>query len=643
VTVSGSGIPSGNTTLQLTPNFAGTDQSPIVASGSVSGDKTTWTGNVNLAGAAAGSYQLQLLNSPDVGTLTAKSFTVDPAGAPTITTVTPSTIGQGADATVTITGTNFAHGATVTFSKSTFTTTGPVVFDSTTQLHVPVHVASNAATGLANATNLTVTNVGPTPNSVTKTAAISASAGPSISSFSPKSLGQGAATTLTINGANFVSGATVVFGAGVTATGNPTVTSTTVKVPVKVASNAPASVSVKVQNPDSGSATATLPIDPFTFTSASPRYVANTFSGNLVLTGTGFATGATVSFPAGSGVSVQGGKSATVTNSGATLTVPIVVSRTTAISLDVTVTNSASNFGTATCIGCVGVAVAPAPPTNVVATKSGTSATVTWSPVPTASNGGAPITGYTITVTSPANSGVPPQTVAASTTSATFNGLATDSDYVFAIVSTNQALLSSAPVSATTSRQSHLSIAASRRRVVAGQSVQVHGALVNVTGLPIVSATVTVTRRSDSGVTGVVGTVTTDAAGRWSVLTRPTHNQTYQASYGGDADNTASSSGTARVVVAPRITTYADPESPSGRPLVVHGRVSPNKAGETVRLVAIDSAGRLHRLGALFLSPDSTYRFRVPLSAGRWRLQVRIGRTGNNVAGHSTYLRVTRD
>jgi hypothetical protein len=59
--------------------------------------------------------------------------------------------------------------------------------------------------------------------------------------------------------------------------------------------------------------------------------------------------------------------------------------------------------------------------------------------------------------------------------------------------------------------------------------------------------------------------------------------------------------------------------------------------------VARDSSGRLHHLGAVFLSSRSTYRFRVPLASGTWRLQVRIGQTGGNGAGRSGLLRVSRD
>jgi hypothetical protein len=645
LTVTGQGIPSGNTTLKLTPTFTVTGQDPIVASPtSISASNTTWQGNVNLASAAAGSYLVQLVNGSEVGTLTSKSFTITSAAAPTVTTVTPSTLGQGADTTVTITGTNFARGAMVAFSKATFTTTGPVVFDSSTQLRVPVHVAASALVGSTNATNLTVTNTG--GGAFTKTAAIQATTAPVIATLSPTALGQGAATTLTINGSNFSTSGTkaaVTFGTGVIATAAATITSTQIKVPVKVDPKASATASVKVQNPDFGTATASLPIDTVALTSVSPHYVAGTFSGNLVLTGSGLRTGATLTFPAGSGVSVPTGATAVATNAGTTLTVPVAVSRTTPLLVNVTVTNTTTDFGVASCTGCLAVAIAPTAPSHVVATKSGTTATVTWTQVTSPADGGAPISGYTVSVTAPANSGIATQSLPASSSSATFAGLDPNADYVFAIVATNAANLTSKSASATTSRQSRLTLSVSDRRIVAGRSIRVHGVLRDSNGVPIGGAAVAVHSHPDSGGTHVVGTVTTDSAGRWSVLVRPRHNAAYDAAFPGDAVNLGDGTAPVRVLVQPRLTINAPAVSSAGHGLVVHGRVSPDKSRQAVRLVAFDSAGRMHRLGTVFVDGRSAYRFSVPLGAGHWRLQVRIGRTGGNAAGESPRLHVVRD
>lgn len=637
LTVTGQGIPTGSTTLRLTPTFVVTGQDPIVVSPtSIAVNGQQWQGNANLVGAAPGAYQVQLVNGSQVGTLMNSTFTVTSTGAPTISTVTPSTIGQGADTTLTITGTNFARGATVTFSKPTFTTTGPVVFTSTTQIQVPIHVSSTAATGLANATNVTVTNTGPTPNSVTKTAAIQVTTGPSITSLSPSPIGQGAATTLTITGTGFQSQATVTFGTGISATGGvSSASSTQIKIPVKVASNAPATVDVTVKNPDLGASKKTLTVNPVTLTAAAPRYVSNTFSGNLVLTGTGFRTGATVSFPAGSGVAVQSGKSATMTNGGTTLTVPIVVTRTSASAIDVTVTNTGTDLGTVTCSGCFGVAIAPSKLTGLIATKSGTSATVQWDAATPPRDGGAPVKGYDVTVTSPVNSGVAPQALGPTATSATFTGLDSATDYVFAVTVTNAADLTSPPTSASTSRKSQLTLRTGASRVVTGQSVRVFGRLLDANGVPIPGVGVSVSARSDAGSSHAVGATTTDSAGRWSMITRPRHNQTYSAAFAGDGTNEAAHSGTERVVATARVSIHGSATADS---MTVYGHVTPNKAGETVRLVAIDGSGRVHHLGHDFLNGRSNYRFHRGLPDPTWRLQVRIRATGGNGAGRSSFL-----
>lgn len=356
LTVVGANIPSGSTDLKLTPAFSVVGQDPILVT-PTSISPTKWTGTANLVGMAPGDYQVQLVNGSDTGTCSC-TFRINSAGAPTVTKATPAALGQGADTTLTLTGTNFARGATVGFGNSQMTTTGPVHYVSPTELQVPVHVASAAPTGSGQ--TVTVTNTGPSPNAG-GCSCLTVDAGPAITSFSPAGLGQGAVTTLTIAGSGFDPKATVTFGPGMTADGTPTVTSTRITVPVEVAPNAPSSVPVTVQNPDFGKGDAALPISAGPSISAvTPRSVPTKFDGTLKVTGTGFADGATVSFPRGSGVTVPAGKSATVSASGAELTVPIAVSRRTKAAVDVTVTNSATDFGSATCAGCLQVV----PPTR---------------------------------------------------------------------------------------------------------------------------------------------------------------------------------------------------------------------------------------------------------------------------------------
>ena len=635
VTVNGQGIPSGATTLHLTPMFSVTGQDPIVASGTTAANGQSWSGTVNLAAVAPGAYQVQLVNGSNTGTL-ASNFTVTAVGAPTVTALNPSSVGQGSNVTLAITGTNFARGATVTFSKTGFTA-GTVTFTSSTQISVPVQVAANAATGSSNATQVIVHNTGPTPNANTTSPLLTVVPPPTITSVSPSTLGQGAATTLTITGTGFQTGATVTFATGITATGTATITSTQIKIAVKVASNSPNKVDVTVKNPDNGTVKSTLTINAFTVTSVTPHYVPTNFSGTLTVNGSGLQNGATVTFPSGSGVAVQNNKTATVAANGTSLTVPINVTRTTASLVDVTVTNTTTDLGSATCTGCLGVAVAPTAPAHVVATKTGTTGTVRWDAVVAPNDGGAPITGYTVTVTSPANSGIPVQSLNASTTTASYSNLDANTDYVFAVTATNAANLTSATSSATTSRKTTLTLGARMARTVSGQADLLSGRLLDVFGKPIAGATVVVHRRSDTGVSGVFATLTTDANGAWSASPKPLTNTTYTATFAGDASNDASTSASARVIVAARVS-IRGVISATSKMITITGHVSPNKAGRTVRLVGYDRNGVLHHFGSTVLDSNSHYRFKIKLPVGRWRFQVRIGQTVGNGSGQSANL-----
>ena len=122
----------------------------------------------------------------------------------------------------------------------------------------------------------------------------------------------------------------------------------------------------------------------------------------------------------------------------------------------------------------------------------------------------------------------------------------------------------------------------------------------------------------------------------------PTHNTSYVATYGGNAQYTAATSSQGGVTVAPKVTISAPKVSRAATKLVVTGSVSPNKAGRTVHLVAVSSRGVKKNLGTRTLSGSSTYRFKVKLGKGRWTLVVRIGSTNGNTAGHSNGKSIKR-
>src|SRR5262249_55612894 len=130
---------------------------------------------------------------------------------------------------------------------------------------------------------------------------------PTLGSVSPASRGQGVIQDLTFNGTGFVLGATVSFsGTGITVNTVTFVTAKKLTVNVTIAPNAPTGAqNATVVNPDAGAVTRT---NAFTVnakpvpTSVSPPSKGQGATSQVVqVLGTGFASGATVSF-SGAGI-----------------------------------------------------------------------------------------------------------------------------------------------------------------------------------------------------------------------------------------------------------------------------------------------------------------------------------------------------
>jgi heme/copper-type cytochrome/quinol oxidase subunit 2 len=261
--------------------------------------------------------------------------------APTITSVSPTTIATNGGTTVSIFGTNFLSGATVKFD--TLSATG-VSFVSGTQLTAiaPAHPAGPVT--------VTVTN----PDNQSATTTISyVAAGPSIASVSPQSGPNSGGTTLTINGSGFLGGARVTIGSREAVTSSVSdsqIVALTPLGPTNEELGVPQDV--KVTNFDG--TTATLPgaftyqLAPLTISSISPNAGGNGTA--VTLRGTGFTSTLSTVVMVG-GVAATG---VTVVDAGTIrFTAPAHANGT----VDVVVTvgsNSVTSFG--------GFTYAPAPP-----------------------------------------------------------------------------------------------------------------------------------------------------------------------------------------------------------------------------------------------------------------------------------------
>jgi hypothetical protein len=139
-----------------------------------------------------------------------------------------------------------------------------------------------------------------------------ASAAPTVTSTSPSSRGQGAASqNITISGTNFASGATASFsGTGITVNSTTFVSASQVTANITIASNATTGPrDVTVTNPDAGTGTGagsfTVNAAP-TVTSTSPGSRAQGASAqSVVIKGSGFVSGASLASSFGAGVTVS--------------------------------------------------------------------------------------------------------------------------------------------------------------------------------------------------------------------------------------------------------------------------------------------------------------------------------------------------
>ncbi len=366
--------------------------------------------NSNIA--PPGYYMLFLINNKGVPSV-ASFLLLDSSGsgsapAPTVSAVSPSAGGAGT--AVTITGTNFASGATASFG-GTAATNVTVVSSTSITATTPAHAMG--------AVNVVVTNTDG-QNGTLSGGYTYGNPAPTVSGVSPTSGSASGGTAVTITGTNFASGATVSFG-GTAATGVSVTSSTSIA--ATTPANAPGAVSVTVMNSDGQSASLSSGYTytgPPTVSSISPNSGSTGGGTAVMITGTNFASGATVSFggTAATGVTVSSGTSITATTPAHA-----------AGAVTVMVTNSGGQGGslvngytyaTASSTSPTVAAVSP----NSGPTAGGTTVTITgtnFSSGATVTFGGTAATGVTVTSSTLITATTPAGTAGASVTVAVTN------------------------------------------------------------------------------------------------------------------------------------------------------------------------------------------------------------------------------
>ena len=334
----------------------------------------------DITGASPGFWTVGVKN-PDGGTGSfgdgaATGFNVV-SGAPSVSSISPTSVAQGTTQEITIHGTNLAKNITAVFldkddqpapigdNPPNNITSDPTVWDSLTQVRVTIHVPASAQTGTGT-DDLKVTNTD--GQSFTKTSALTVTAAssvtnPAITSISPTTGANTGPVNVTINGTTFHQGKVAVqlerSGQSPIVMANPTVTPAPALPPGgmdKITGSfdltlaAPGKWSVRVTNTDDHG-TGTLP-DGFTVAGGQPSVSGvSPSSGNqgdqvgVTISGSNFAKGATVTLSPAENINVT---NVNVLNSSTMTGVLSICAGAASGAHDVTVTNTDDQAGTKT-------------------------------------------------------------------------------------------------------------------------------------------------------------------------------------------------------------------------------------------------------------------------------------------------------
>jgi len=391
VNVSGPGI--------TVTNFAAVSATEVTATFTISGTAALTARNVTI--------------STPAGLTNAVTFTVVAAGAPTLTSISPTGEVRGTSQAVTLAGSNFATGDTVAATPSTgISITGVTVTSPTTITATITSSATGAGAAAIGQTNIAVVSASGSSNTVPFSIT-----GPVLTSIAPTSGNPGTTVTITLTGTGLtgttavnVSGGGITVGA-ITVTGDTTVTTSFII--SAGASGTARNVTVTAPGGPSNAVTFTVTAPPTTATlsSIAPTTGARGTSETVTFTGTGL-TGT-------SAVNVSGGgviPSAVTVVSDTQVTATFTISPTAALTArNVTLTTPSGNTNAVTF-----TVVNPGSP---ILTSISPNSGLRGTPHAVTLTGMNFVTGSTVNVVAPANgltvSGV---TVVNSTTiTATFN------------------------------------------------------------------------------------------------------------------------------------------------------------------------------------------------------------------------------
>ena len=288
----------------------------------------------------------------------------------TLTNLSPSTGVQGSQVNVTLTGTNFASGASVAVSGSGVTASNVSVV-SATQLTATLVIGATAATG---SYNVSVTTGGSTTNALPFNVTAGSGGAPVLTSITPSSGSPGASVNVTLAGSNFTPQSSIrLSGLGASVRNAVVVSATQITATFVLSS----SVATGPHNVYVVTAAGNSNILPFTVTSGSgaptltsvaPNSGAQGTAVNITLTGTNFASGASIAV-SGSGVTASNVNVVSATQITATLTISASAA---AGARSVSVTEAA---GTSNGITFTVTAAAQAPTLTSVSPNSGTQGT----------------------------------------------------------------------------------------------------------------------------------------------------------------------------------------------------------------------------------------------------------------------------